>query len=92
MPERTDQPLPQPSPAIEPWPDAVIARYLTVAGATVDITRDRNPQWRCAACPGTSVGAYTGPFGTPFTLNAIHEQAQAHAEKCRALPRQAVTN
>lgn len=26
------------TPATEPWPDDVIARYLTVAGATVDIT------------------------------------------------------
>jgi len=35
--DRNDQPTQQPSPA--PWPDDVIARYLTVAGATVDLAR-----------------------------------------------------
>jgi hypothetical protein len=76
-------------PNTEPWPEGTIARYLTVAGATVDI--DDRPHWHCTACPKTSVGEYTGPFGTPFPLDAIHEQAQAHAEKCRAMPRPAVT-
>ncbi|MGW4703248.1 hypothetical protein [Streptomyces sp. NPDC004285] len=69
------------------WPEGVIARYLTVGGATVDITSNGRPHWFCTACPGTSCGAYTGPFGTPFTLDQIHEQAQAHAEKCRAMPK-----
>lgn len=72
----------------EPWPEGVIARYVTVGGATVDITSDgRRPHWHCTACPGTSRGAYTGPFGDPFTLSQIHKQAQEHAEKCRAMPR-----
>ena len=69
------------------WPEGVIARYLTVAEATVDITCNGNPHWSCTACPGTSRGAYTGPFGYPFTIDEIHEQAQAHAEKCRAMPK-----
>ncbi|BBC35260.1 hypothetical protein SGFS_065540 [Streptomyces graminofaciens] len=90
MGHATDQAPTPPSPRTEPWPEGVEARYLTVGGATVDITDDRAPHWRCTACTGTSVGEYTGPFGTPFTLDAIHEQAQGHAEKCRALPRPAV--
>lgn len=69
-------------------PTNVIARYLTVGGATVDITADGRPHWTCTACPGTSRGAYTGPFGDPFTVTEIHKQAQAHAEKCRAMPKQ----
>ncbi|MFF2475108.1 hypothetical protein [Streptomyces sp. NPDC058066] len=69
-----------------PWLQGVVARYLTVGGATVDI-RGEGSYWACAACPGTSVGAYTGPFGRPFTRQQIHEQAQAHAEKCRAMPK-----
>lgn len=81
----------QASPFAEPWPEGVIARYLTVGGATVDIKERqegwRSPHWFCTACPGTSLGAYTGPFGDPFTLADIHKQAQAHAETCRALPR-----
>lgn len=83
------QPQDQPSPRTEPWPDGVEARYLTVGGATVDI--DKRAHWRCNGCHGTSVGAYTGPFGDAFTLGDIREQSQAHAEKCRALPRPAVT-
>ncbi|RDV48189.1 MULTISPECIES: hypothetical protein [unclassified Streptomyces] len=67
------------------WPENVIARYLTVGGATVDLTND--PHWHCLACPGTSRGQYTGPFGDPFTLTEIHKQAQSHAETCRALPK-----
>jgi hypothetical protein len=52
MQERNGQPQGQPTPSnpewlqsqqeyrarIEPWPPTVVARYLTVAGATVDIT------------------------------------------------------
>ncbi|NUT24322.1 MAG: hypothetical protein HOV77_34650 [Hamadaea sp.] len=79
------------SPFAESWPEGVIARYVTVGGATVDIEEIRegwkSPHWRCHGCAGTSRGAYTGPFGDPFTLSEIREQAQAHAEKCRALPR-----
>lgn len=74
----------------QPWEPGIIVRYLTVGGATVNITDNRTPHWHCTACPSTSVGAYTGPFGTPFTLDAIHKQAQAHAETCRAMPRPAV--
>ncbi|MFF7023024.1 hypothetical protein ACFY97_18725 [Streptomyces klenkii] len=69
------------------WPEGIVARYLTVAGATVDITGGWPKHWRCTACPKTSVGQYTNPFGTPFSDDKIHEQAQQHAESCRALPR-----
>ena len=71
------------------WPEGVTDRYRTVGGATVDITitQDGNPHWSCTACPGTSVGKYTGPWGTPFSLVRIHEQAQEHAETCRAMPK-----
>ncbi|MER7517808.1 hypothetical protein [Streptomyces sp. NPDC126499] len=76
-----------PGTASPAWPEGVIGRYVTVGGATVDITSGATPHWHCTACPGTSRGAYTGPFGNPFTLAEIHEQAQAHAEKCRSLAR-----
>ncbi|MFE2045334.1 NUDIX domain-containing protein [Streptomyces sp. NPDC059477] len=73
----------------EPWPEDVFARYTTLAGAHVDLFRaaDGWPQWRCAACPATSVGAYTGPFNDPFGDTEIHRQAQDHAARCRALPK-----
>lgn len=72
------------------WPKGVVARYLTVGGATVDV--DDTPHWRCTGCPGTSYGAYTNPWDTPFTPAAIAEQAQTHAEKCRAMPKPEASN
>lgn len=36
--DRSGQQPQQPTPRAEPWDEGVIARYLTVAGATVDIT------------------------------------------------------
>ncbi|MGW8679619.1 hypothetical protein ACWGNN_00870 [Streptomyces sp. NPDC055817] len=81
----------QTSAFAEPWPADVIARYLTVGGATVDIKERqagwRSEHWFCLGCASTSRGAYTGPFGDPFRLADIRRQAQGHAEECRALPR-----
>ncbi|MFJ9633763.1 hypothetical protein ACIRU8_39325 [Streptomyces sp. NPDC101175] len=78
----------------EPWPEGVIARYLTIGGTTVDIEQQRegwrSNHWFCRGCPATSHGAYTGPFGNPFSPFQIHDQAQEHAEKCRAMPRPTV--
>ncbi|SFD13860.1 hypothetical protein [Streptomyces aidingensis] len=65
-----------PAPATEPWPNGVIARYLTLASATVDIHDNET-----AACTGC---------GNDLTLgaeSALRAWAQTHAEKCRALPR-----
>lgn len=77
----------QTSAFADPWPEGVVARYLTVGGATVDIRGSYPKYWRCTACPATSVGQYTNPWGTPFSDTEIHKQAQGHAEKCRAMPR-----
>ncbi|MGW7786021.1 hypothetical protein [Streptomyces tricolor] len=76
------QPQPQP-PTPAPWPDGVIARYLTVAGATVDLRDNEDAaRWRydtkCTGCPHKDA----------FTAEEYaHHDAQAHAERCRALPR-----
>lgn len=71
----------------EPWPEGVFARYQNVAGAHLDLFHvSGNPHWRCTACQGTSVGAYTNPFGDPFSTKEIYQQAQDHAVACRALP------
>ncbi|BBB01100.1 hypothetical protein RVR_8355 [Actinacidiphila reveromycinica] len=68
-----------------PWPEGVIARYATVGGATVDVTSAGRGKadYRCGGCPFGSRG-----FGWAETV--AHEHAQAHSEKCRALPRPAV--
>jgi len=63
----------------KPWPDGVHVRYLTVAGATVDVrgTED-DASYKCWGC-GDSTALYGG--------RRTKELAQGHAEKCRALPR-----
>lgn len=83
------------------WPEGVIARYLTVAGATVDITYTSHSGLILAKCTGelcgwterTSTGGMV--YDPPEKESARVEEylpgnqlyAQAHAEKCRALPR-----
>jgi hypothetical protein len=63
----------------EPWPAGVTHRYVTVAGATVDIKgRGPDTSYRCTGCPAASYGR------SEFLA---HEAAQKHAETCRALPR-----
>jgi hypothetical protein len=95
MPESTDHSPDQPTPVhpewlvsqqeyrarTEPWPEGVIARYLTTVGATVDLrgTRD-SASYKCWGCDDS-----TALYGERRT----RELAQDHAEKCRALPRPA---
>jgi hypothetical protein len=101
---RTDQPPQQPSPVTEPWPDGCIARCRTVAGATVDITYASHSGLIVATCTGcgnvertNTGGLLTDPpekedARIEKALPESRELAQAHAEKCRALPRPAVTS
>ncbi|GAA3032384.1 hypothetical protein FHS39_002567 [Streptomyces olivoverticillatus] len=73
------------------WPKGVIARYLTRAGEalrdpsiTVDVVGGgeyhENNIYRCRACGSKSLNSGTN-------LIYAEEQAHAHAEKCRAVPR-----
>ncbi len=116
----------QTSPPQEPWEQGVVARYLTVAGATVDITTphterqigehatvpmgnglsvQKRPETvidvtitaRCSGCLTSDEGTYLGLY--PSALKGLVDShygrearawAQAHAEKCRALPNPAV--
>ncbi|MEH0631736.1 hypothetical protein [Streptomyces stelliscabiei] len=83
MPNPTAEPQPQTSPRTEPWPDSVIARYLTVAGATVDVRgSEHSASMTCLGCDECYAS---------YGLRRTRELAQGHAEKCRALPRPAVT-
>jgi hypothetical protein len=86
-----------PSPA--PWPEGVLARYLTVAGATVDLTyTDGQVKATCTGerCPWehgeqTEIYYFDSDEEKARKINpvlpAAQRQAQAHAEKCRAMPR-----
>lgn len=71
-----------------PWPEGTVARYWTVAGATVDITRTSSTSehhyYRCTGCH------YGRDLGW-VSEDIAHERAQAHSSVCRALPRPAVT-
>jgi hypothetical protein len=81
------------------WPEGVIARYLTIAGALVDIWYDNGTlRTRCGGegCSWTECTP-TRVFYTDSdevrdqkiadALPGLQPDAQAHAEKCRALPR-----
>jgi GMP synthase-like glutamine amidotransferase len=89
-----------------PWPEGVIARYLTVGGATVDMTHQYNvltpPEAyatlaSCTGCPATSEHShYRMVWGMTVQREEHHPGAadrdalvwaQAHAEKCRAMPK-----
>jgi hypothetical protein len=86
----------------QPWDPDTIARYLTVAGAHVDIWYDTGTlRTRCSGehCSWT-VHKSTRVFYTDSAeerdekitaaVPALQPDAQAHAERCRALPRPAV--
>jgi hypothetical protein len=81
------------------WADNAIARYLTVAGATVDITYASHSGLLAATCNGCGQVERTDTGGLltdppekedariEKALPESRELAQTHAEKCRALPR-----
>ncbi|MCI3246339.1 hypothetical protein [Streptomyces spinosisporus] len=95
MTHGTSTPQAQPSPATEPWPDDVIARYETGVGAIVElIDGEHSIKGTCSGCPEH---AQPWPFSYDPTCSGYRMDsyvkreatnwAQAHAEKCRALPR-----
>lgn len=64
------------------WPEGVTARYLTIGGATVDLRPGQAVTGARAICGGCNESTTRG-------TNLTREWAQAHAEKCRALPKPA---
>ena len=72
---------------------SVIARYLTVGGATVDIRPVSDAEWddrREATCTGCGANDWQRHYRKPVNdLDSARRWAQAHAEKCRAMPRPA---
>lgn len=81
------------------WPDGVIARYLTVGGATVDTTSAYAEPHEvalvcvCAGC-SDSTTIYDGQWPeAPLSqrmevaLKHARKHSQEHAEQCRAMPR-----
>ncbi|MYR84061.1 hypothetical protein GTY41_03655 [Streptomyces sp. SID685] len=81
------------------WPEGVLARYLTVAGAYIDLRYDDgNVKAKCLGerCPWAD-REITEVFYNDTdevrdqkiadVLPILQRAAQAHAEKCRAMPR-----
>lgn len=80
------------------WPTGVIARYLTVGGATVDITDDTKNGWvsaRCLGCLWADRRLTDCMYDDTVeqtaehiakVLPALRRLSQSHAETCRAMP------
>lgn len=84
------------------WPEGVLARYLTVGGATVDVIEDQPGETtvaKCTGCPIVQGFNWTRASGAHFNGTYRETQdpeqatadartwAQDHAEKCRAMPK-----
>ncbi|MES9522434.1 hypothetical protein [Streptomyces capoamus] len=70
----------------QPWEPGIVARYLTIGGATVDLKQDETSRGYVDDIDCTGCGYHSGWTKVEFA----RAEAQAHAEKCRALPRPAV--
>jgi hypothetical protein len=79
------------------WPEGVIGRYLTVGGATVDITCNGDNEYAvytpaCTGCGHSNShwseypSGYTVEVVNRHTLERARAWAQSHAESCRAMP------
>ncbi|MFF9285422.1 hypothetical protein [Streptomyces griseosporeus] len=85
MEHGTDKPPEQPTPTATPWPEDVTHRYLTKAA---EITGDHAlyVEVRGSGERTTAVCTGCGRDEFPDFVHRIHQRAQAHAERCRALP------
>jgi hypothetical protein len=79
------------------WPEGVIARYLTVGGATVDILDKKDehdehdePGEYVARCTGCTADWSNTRSGWNLEFQ-VRPWAQGHAEKCRAMPKPEAT-
>ncbi|MFE2384481.1 hypothetical protein [Streptomyces misionensis] len=77
------------SPATEPWPEGVIARYLTAAGATVDLTLrhtppESKPYATLADCNGCPAAEEFGHYRTVWGLYSEREEHNPNAAETDA--------
>lgn len=82
------------------WPGGVLARYLTVGGATVDISTehpsDEEPYTiaTCQGCTWFDISSWDDANGylrlteaADGAFGSAKKAAQGHAEICRAMPK-----
>ncbi|MGS2645798.1 hypothetical protein [Streptosporangium sp. G12] len=113
MPRFTFPRKPQAASSEPTWPADVLARFLTVGGATVDVQSVRfttrytfrgRPYvdaarevdgfaWQCLGCDATGATDGSNPiqfdYGRylPNERDLARREANAHAERCRAMPK-----
>lgn len=79
--------------AADSWPEGIVARYLSVGGATVDISFAESSTLKgaCEAdCLGCGASDWIGIWNQPSNNeDECRTWAQQHAEKCRAMPKPA---
>ncbi|WP_329521123.1 hypothetical protein [Spirillospora sp. NBC_01491] len=73
------------------WPEGVIARYATVGGGTVDVSDyegspDGEP-WMYSECLGCQDDEVSQGIRRANAFVAAKSWSQAHAERCRAMPK-----
>lgn len=86
--------------AMTGWPEGVLARYLSVGGATVDITNEEpgneepyaeanclGCSWRSVTCWDDLSGFLSLSAAARSALEAAGAAAQDHASTCRAMPK-----
>jgi hypothetical protein len=64
----------------------VLARFLTIGGATVEITQADDGLNRIAHCKGCNAEYETHSIRTYYAEEKSNTWAQEHAETCRAMP------
>lgn len=84
------------------WPEGVIARYQTLANATVDLTHTTEGDNKftvatCTGCPASKGHGWANSYRGDHSVvryqdkskgdSGAHQWAQEHAAKCRALPK-----
>lgn len=84
------------SPTATGWPDGVIARYLTVGGGVVNVRHDYTgvADSVCSGCTTTHLSYGCTGLRNPTVeqqdaaaLAEARQWSQAHAERCRAMPK-----
>ena len=66
--------------------DTVLARFLTIGGATVEITQADDGLNRLAHCKGCNAEHETHSIRTYYAEAKSNAWAQDHAERCRSMP------
>jgi len=65
----------------------VVARYLAAGGAHVSLVRDDDTQWLTAVCDACGFVADACYRDVPAVHRHLERDANAHATRCRRIPK-----